>query len=113
MLTRTHFQLDDVGGVLSWNALNSFLKCLGDDSMTVRAAGKATGWSNTLKTNEILADIYDLLTVIHTDICALGGKKVKPKPYPRPNDKDNNVRHIGSNPLPYDELREWIFRPRR
>lgn len=108
LLTRTNYQLDDVGGALSWSALDSFIRNLGTDSALARDLGKATGWENIIQTNIILADLYDLLQVINANIVALGGgKKQKIKPYPRPNRK-NDTRKIGKGPLPLDELQKWI-----
>lgn len=109
LLTRTGYSLDDIGGALSWGALNSFIQGLGTDSALAKDLGKATGWEDTIKTNAILADIYDLLQVIHADIGALGGAKVKRiKPYPRPGAEDKYTRRIGKGALPYDELCKWI-----
>jgi len=112
LLTRTNYQLDDVGGALSWGALNSFIKHLGSDSALARDLGKATGWEDTLKTNAILADIYDLLQVINANIVAMGGGRHKQKitPYPRPGKGAENKRQLGKGALPLSELREWIRR---
>lgn len=107
LLTKTNYSLDDVGGRLSWSALNSFIKNLDTDSATARELGKSTGWETTMKTNIILADIYDMLQVINANLMSFGGKSKKPKPYPRPTDKDENKR-VGKGALPLDELREWI-----
>ena len=70
-------------------------------------------WSGTLKTNAILADIYDMLAMINSNICALGSGKMakKPKPYARPSDKDK--KRIGKNALPAADLREWFENKRR
>ena len=67
-------------------------------------------WASTAKTNALLADIYDLLAVVNANLCAKGtGKKSKrPKPYPRPESKSGNEKHIGT-PLPIEELRRRIF----
>lgn len=108
LLTRTGYTLDDVGGRLSWSALSSFIRNLGTDSALARDMGKSTGWESTLKTNAILADIYDLLQVIHRDLCSLGGNKPKKiKPYPRPG-RDKDTKRIGKGAMPYYQLREWI-----
>ena len=71
---------------------------------------KQTGWENTIKTNAILADIYDLLQVINSNIVALGDHKKakKIKPYPRPGKDNDNVHKIGKGALPPDELHKWI-----
>lgn len=70
-------------------------------------------WAGTMKTNAILADIFDLLAMINANICAMGsGKKAKkPKAYKRPGDKDK--QKIGKNALPADQLREWFDNKRK
>ena len=108
LLTRTGFQLNDVGGTLSWSALDSFIRNLDTDSALARDLGKSTGWENTIQTNKILADLYDLIQVINANLVALGGKKAKTKPYPRPNKGDDTKKRIGKGALPLDELKQWI-----
>lgn len=70
-------------------------------------------WAGTMKTNAILADIFDLLAMINANICAMGsGKKAKkPKAYKRPGDKDK--QKIGKNALPADQLMEWFDNKRK
>jgi len=72
-----------------------------------------TAWGSTVKTNAILADIFDVLAMINANICALGsGKKAKqPKKYSRPG--DNDKKKIGKNALPPDELRAWFDKKRK
>jgi len=65
------------------------------------------GWESTLKTNLILADIYDILQAI---LLSLGKGQNKFKAYPRPGKNNNNQRKIGSDPMTPDELRKWYFR---
>ena len=68
-------------------------------------------WSSTVKTNVILADIYDVLTCINANLMAhaTGKPGKRPKPYPRPNRTDpENERHFGRDALPPDELRKWF-----
>lgn len=111
LLTRTRYQLDDVGGTLSWSALYSFIHNLSTDSALARDLGKSTGWESQVKTNGILADIYDLLQVINNNLCGLGSKhptRKKIKPYPRPSRDGNNTRKFGNGALPVKELHEWI-----
>jgi hypothetical protein len=69
-------------------------------------------WAGTVKTNAILADIYDMLALINANICAIGSRKQarKPKPYERPG--DNRKQHIGRNALPIPELRAFFDRKR-
>ena len=108
MLTRTAYSLDDVGGTLSWGSLHSFIKNLGSDSALAKELGKSTGWENTLTTNQILADIYDILQVIAILITR---KRKRITPYPRPG-KEKNNRKIGKGAMPFNELREWFMRKR-
>jgi hypothetical protein len=114
LMTRTVYQLDDVGGSLSWTAHYSFIRNLGSNSALAKDLGKSTGWEDTTKTNAILADIYDLLQVINANLIAYasGGKqKRKIKPYPRPGKEGNkNERKIGKDAMPVTDLREWIRR---
>lgn len=111
LITKTNFQIDDIGGALTWSSLDSFIKNLGGDSALARDLGKATGWETTTKTNAILADIYDLLQVINANLISFasnGKKKTKIKPYPRPGRDEDIKRKIGREAMPLDELRKWL-----
>lgn len=106
--------LEDVGRSLSWDALGAFLNrpdVSGEIAKDI--APDIASWSGQIKTNAILADIYDLLAMINANICALGsGKKAsRPKKYERPGDKDK--QHIGKNALPPDELVAFFKRKRQ
>ena len=70
-------------------------------------------WAGRMKTNALLADIYDMLAMINANICAMGsGKKAtKPKKYPRPNDSEKKT--IGKKGLPPEELRAWFDKNRK
>lgn len=109
LLTRTNYTLDDVGGRLSWSALSSFVRNLGTDSALARDLGKSTGWETLIATNSILADIYDVLQAINTNIVSLGGgKKKKIKPYPRPGKDNDKKRKFGTSMPTVEGLRDWI-----
>lgn len=111
LMTRTNYQLDDIGGALSWSSLYSFINYLGGDSALARSLGKTNGWESTLKTNVILADIYDMLQALNANFVAYatrGKKKLKIKPYPRPGRDDDNVHKIGKGALPVNDLHKWI-----
>lgn len=71
-------------------------------------------WATRVKTNAILADIYDVLTSINANLIAIGSGRAakKPKPYPRPV-KNDDERHIGRGALPRDELRAWFDMKRK
>ena len=101
----------DVGSSLSWGALRSFLLHIRPDSALAREINPDTYiWASRAKTNALLADIFDLLSMINANLCAKGtGKKPKkPKPYPRPGSKEAETTHIGKGALPPDKLREWF-----
>lgn len=102
--------MDDIGRTLSWGALKSFLCGLGPESALMRDLHpEAAEWATTLKTNIILADIFDCLAQINSNLIGIGsGKRAKaPKPYPRPK-QNKTVHKLGSGALPADKLREWI-----
>lgn len=111
LMTRTNYTLDDVGGVLSWRSLYSFIKFLRTDSALARDLNKSTGWEDIIRTNSLLADIYDLLQAINSNLVRLGnGKTKKIKPYPRPGRDEDKKRKIGKDAVPITDLREWIRR---
>jgi hypothetical protein len=108
LITRTRYTVNDIGGALSWRSLNSFIKYLGSDSALAKDLGAQTGWEKVITTNQILADIYDLLAVIASK------KFIKnAKPYPRPGKAENTERKIGKGALPLAEMRKWIENRRR
>ena len=112
LLTQTGYTFDDIGRTLSWGAFESFLSHVRPDSAIISEENPDVGiWASALKTNAILADIFDVLSLINTNLMAIGsGKRGKmPKPYPRLTDRTpDNERHIGSDPLPVDELQKWF-----
>lgn len=117
LLTRTGYEIKDIGSALSWGAFESFIKNVGPDSALGRELGYATGWETTKKTNAILADIYDLLQVINYNLVSAHSRKKRPKknikPYPRPGQDEKNERKIGKGALPINDLREWINNKRK
>ena len=116
LITRTNYKTDDIGGALSWGALYAFIKNLGSDSALARDLGKSTGWETTLQTNVMLADIFDLLQVIHADLVywmSKGKKKAKTKPYSRPGKGEDKKRKLGTGTMPASELFAWFNRRAR
>ena len=116
MLRETGHELNDVGRTLSWGALDSFLKHIAPDSALMRELNPdAAVWSSTTKTNAILADIWDMLATINSNLIAIGSGRPakKPKLYPRPKQHDHDSeRHFGSKALPVEELHKWIEQKR-
>jgi len=88
---------------------------VGPESAIGQELGYATGWETRKKTNEILADIYDLLQVLNRNLVAANSKKKiaeKIKPYPRPG-QDKDERKVGKGALPVKDLRAWIENRRK
>ena len=111
LLVRTGFNLDDVGRALPWSTFGAFLSHAEPDSaLAAELHPELAEWSTVLKTNQILADIFDILAVIQATLAAKGGKKKpqKPKPYPRPWVEDKSRRHFGAGGLPPKELHAWF-----
>ena len=111
-LLGTGYSLDDVGASLSWDALKSFLSYVKPDSAVYRELHpELSEWSTTLRTNVILADIYDQLSITNTMLRSyMSRKRVKqPDPYKRPWVRNGNIRKMGKKPLgSVKEMREWI-----
>jgi hypothetical protein len=116
LITSAGVELEDVGGSLSMGAFSSFLKNQSFDSALWRSTHPDLAeWTSTLKTNLILADIYDLLAQINSNM--VGGfshkKPSKAKPYPRSWLKKTKEKKFGKGALPKNKLREWIKNYRR
>ena len=112
LLTQTGHEINDIGRTLSWDALDSFLRFIGPESAFAKDHDQEVAvWSTRMKTNFILADIYDMLAMINSNLIAYASRKPArpPKKYPRPGKKDEeHERRIGSGALPPDELRKWM-----
>ena len=108
-LIKCGFSLDDIGGSLTWDALGDFISRTETDSALARDLDSETArWGTQLKTNEILADLYDLIAVFRSEVAGMltGRKPKKIKPYKRPH-KDEKKK-IGKGALPRNDLRKWI-----
>lgn len=107
------YELRDVGRSLSWSALLSFISNLGPESYLAREIEpELHNWTTTLKTNQILADIYDMLAMINANLVAFGSKKPtkKPKQYPRLKNKGDK---IGKDPVAPVQLRGMFVNMRQ
>lgn len=115
LLVQTGFTLDDVGGALSWSALGAFLHQVEPDgAIAQEIEPDIAAFSSRLKTNDILADIYDILAQINANMVAGFSRKQahKPRRYPRPG--DNSKRHIGkNNSMTVNELDSWFAEKRK
>ena len=109
------YTLDDVGGVLSWDALGDFLTNIEPGSaISFDIDPERAQWATTDKTNSILADIYDVLATMNYYLSALAAQKrpKKPEPYKRPGKKPEK-RHVGTASIPIAEVKDFIFRKLR
>ena len=108
-LIKCGYTLDSVGGALSWDALGDFIRKTDPDSALARELEpEVAQWYTRLKTNEILADIYDLIACFRADVIAalLHKRQKKPVPYKRPH--KNEKKRVGKGALPIKDLRKWI-----
>lgn len=83
-------------------ALAAFLRYAPPDSAVYREThpkDELAAWSTTMKTNAILADIFDAYVASHVK------KGRRPKPYPRPS-KDG-PRVLGKGAIPIRDFEEW------
>lgn len=118
LLTKTGHELKDVGSSLSWDALTSFISHGEPESALAKDMDEEYYlWSLRLKTNGILADIFDMLAQINANLVAIGShEKAKPvKPYPRPGmeSRRGDTQQIGKGALPRDEFRKWLAQKRK
>lgn len=103
LMTRTGRTLSEYMemGAAGMVALLSFINYLPPDSMLrplIDPDNDEVGeWFTTLKTNKILADIFDVFVAANTR------KGRKAKEYPRPQQK----KHIGRGAIPISEFWDW------
>ncbi len=113
---RYGYTLDDIGRSLPWRALGAFIKNIPPDgALAYELDPKMSAWATARQTNIILADIFDMLALINTNLVRLGGGKPKTAvEYPRPwrEDKNRETRHFGKDPVPITELDRWLERKR-
>ena len=100
--------LDDVPRRLPWRALHAFVKHLPSNSAFKRELnGGDAEWSTLLKTNAILADIYDAISSFAVAfVKSRGGHPKSPKPYRRPG-MQSDGQHIGKGAVPKGTFMDW------
>lgn len=111
-LMKRGYTLNDVGGVLSWDALDCFIsKTEPGSALSYELDPERAQWATIDGTNRILADMYDLLAAIHYTLAFMASKKrpKKPEPYPRPGQKQKEKLHIGTASIPISEIKQTIF----
>lgn len=90
-------------------ALCDFIKHLSTDSALFRTTRDGMHeWSETVKTNMLLADIYDNLTAMRYQFVSSKSKKKprRPDPYPRPWAKPRKKK-IGKDPVKVSKFWKW------
>lgn len=105
LLTSTGYTLRDVGDTVSWGALREFISNAPAGSATAHALDPdLSSWGSLLKTNALLADIFDILNMINANICSLGSGKParRPPKIERPGDKQN--QKIGGHGMTATDL---------
>lgn len=111
-LMKRGYTLNDVGGVLSWDALGDFIsKTEPGSALSYELDPERAQWATIDGTNKILADIYDLLAAINHTLAVMATHKRqrKPEPYPRPGMKKKEKRHVGSASIPVGEIKDVIM----
>ena len=87
-------------------ALCHFIDKLGTDSaLAHEISGHDTrDWSERLRTNSLLADLFDAVQLFQYGFAEKGSPK--PKPYPRPWTEDKAEKY-GKDPIPIREFNNW------
>lgn len=108
------YTLNDVGGVLSWDALGDFIaKTEPGSALSFDLDPERAQWGTVDGTNAILADIYDLLAAINYNMASLlsSKKQKRPVPYKRPGAKKEKKR-VGTA-MPISDVKDYIFKKLR
>ena len=122
MFRLTGHQLSEVGSTVEWGTLDAFIKHLPIDSAFMRELQpEISSWATPGRTNTILADIFDMLALINSNLMAMatGAPAKQLKRYPRPRDGQNtqkqneNEKRFGRGGLPANELKRWFEEKRR
>ena len=87
-------------------ALCHFLRHLDQDSALAHEidGSGARAWSSRIKTNSLLADLFDSIRLFNFSFAEKGS--TQPKPYPRPWAEDNTER-FGKDPIPIADFDDW------
>lgn len=95
-------------------ALSHFVAHLPADSATVCEASGYDGmhsWSSHVRTNAMLADVYDNISALRYTLVASRSKRGKrpkrPKPYPRPWREDKGTKRFGKDAIPVSQFGDW------
>lgn len=112
LMTLTRYTLRDIGGALSWGALSHFVQYVPRTSALskeIQPTSEAELWANGNATAALLADIYDALNQLNSNVVAqsTGRRAQRVKPYKRPWEQAQGVKRLGSDPIPVSEFEDW------
>lgn len=111
LMTRTGRTLDEYMdmGAAGIVALVHFIAHLDVDSALMRDMDTTdvAEWGSNLKTNVLLADVFDAIAMFNHNFATAHSKHKpqKPKPYPRPWAKEEDK--IGKGAIPISQFWEW------
>ena len=114
MISSAGIEIDDIGSSLSWGAFGAFIKHSPTDSALFQEIHPEIGnWGTVLKTNIILADIFDCLAQINSNLIAGFNHKKSQKvdKYPRSWAKSKSKK-VGTA-VKRKDLHEWMEKKRR
>lgn len=100
---------------VGWDAVVNWARHLGSDSKTFASLNpEYSSFGSRLKTNILLADIYDAIMYFAWMYACSHREKgtlnpLRPKRYPRPGIKDDDV-HIGKDPIPIKDFDSWYYK---
>ena len=108
-MTRAGRTLADVPDGITWAALRSFVSHLDASSALVSEMHPdMAGWQGASRVPAMLADLYDLMAAFRAEFAqANGGKRRKPKPYPRPWARRKDEQRVGRDPIPIRDFEGW------
>lgn len=109
LMTRLGGRVSQVGKTIPWDALSVFVRWLPPDAALYRSMHPKE-WQFRQQQPYLMADLYDLVSILRAEYEAAhtkGGKVTPPPPYPRPGVEDPNRKKIGSDPIPVSKFEEW------
>ena len=114
LMTRTRYSVSDVGSALSVSRACAFARqAVLDPSTAIHRSvmGEHARWTDGQIVGQIVADIFDQISMLRYDIASIVSKKGArprfPDPYPRPGSKKRGGIVYGSDPIPTSEFHDW------
>lgn len=116
-MTLIGIRMEAVPSTIGWDGLVVFARHLPQESATMRWAldsgdGWGGEWTGGFLTNELLADVSDLLNVIrwnYQTVHAKGAKPKKPTPVERPWVESREKKHVGKGAISKRDFFRWYY----